>query len=110
MSIAPGDMLQNRSRIVATLLSQGEIGAVYKACDTRLNIHVALKEMRPQPGLASGPVDQLHQQFRREANETAITEAQATAQTTRVVAGAPAGTVDTRPSALRTASAGDTRC
>ena len=50
MTLATGQVLQNRYRIVS-LLGQGGMGAVYRAWDARLDVPVALKEMRPQPGL-----------------------------------------------------------
>ncbi|MEE8389512.1 MAG: protein kinase, partial [Anaerolineae bacterium] len=57
---------QNRYRIVSTL-GQGGMGAVYKAWDIRLDVHLALKEMIPQPGLDQQTLDQLRRQFQREA-------------------------------------------
>jgi len=59
-------MLQFRYRIV-TLLGQGDMGAVYRAWDTRLNIPVAVKEILPQPNLAPDVLAQLRQQFQQEA-------------------------------------------
>ncbi|MCS7283022.1 MAG: serine/threonine protein kinase, partial [Anaerolineae bacterium] len=66
MPLAPGQMLQNRYRIIS-MLGQGGMGAVYRAWDTRLEVHVAVKEMTPQPGLDSQTLAQLRQQFRQEA-------------------------------------------
>lgn len=66
MPLTPGDILQNRYRIVA-LLGQGGMGAVYRAWDLRLEVPVALKEQLPQPGLDSGMLANLRQQFRQEA-------------------------------------------
>ncbi len=66
MTLNPGQMLQNRYRIVS-LLGEGGMGAVYRAWDTRLNVAVALKEMRPQPGLDPAALAGLRDQFRREA-------------------------------------------
>jgi serine/threonine-protein kinase len=43
------------------------MGAVYRAWDNRLNIPVAIKEMIPQPGLATQMLDALRHQFRQEA-------------------------------------------
>ncbi|HOU13735.1 MAG TPA: protein kinase [Anaerolineae bacterium] len=62
----PGQVLQNRYRVVA-LLGQGGMGAVYRAWDLRLNAPVALKEMIPQPGISPAMLAQLRQQFRQEA-------------------------------------------
>lgn len=64
--LATGTLLQSRYRVVA-LLGQGGMGAVYRAWDTSINIPVALKEMRPQPGLEPHFLAQLRQQFRQEA-------------------------------------------
>ena len=66
MPLTPGDILQNRYRIVA-LLGQGGMGAVYRAWDLRLEVPVALKEQLPQPGLDAGMLAQLRQQFKQEA-------------------------------------------
>jgi serine/threonine protein kinase len=66
MALTTGQMLQNRYRIVS-MLGQGGMGAVYKAWDTRLNVHLAIKEMIPQPGLEQETLDQLRQQFQQEA-------------------------------------------
>ena len=43
------------------------MGAVYRAWDTRLKIPVALKQMRPQPGLDPHSLTHLRQQFQQEA-------------------------------------------
>jgi serine/threonine protein kinase len=66
MPLNAGQVLQNRYRIVS-LLVQGGMGAVYRAWNTRLNIPVALKEMLPQPSLASHSLTQLRHQFQQEA-------------------------------------------
>jgi serine/threonine protein kinase len=66
MTLATGQVLQNRYRIVSPL-GQGGMGAVYRAWDTRLNVPVALKEMVPQPGLDHATLVQLRQQFQQEA-------------------------------------------
>lgn len=66
MALDSGQMLQNRYRIVS-LLGEGGMGAVYRAWDIRLNVAVALKEMRPQPGLDAAALAGLRDQFRREA-------------------------------------------
>jgi tRNA A-37 threonylcarbamoyl transferase component Bud32 len=66
MPLTPGQILQNRYRIIS-LLGQGGMGAVYRAWDTRLGVPVAIKEMVPQPGLDSQTLAQLRQQFQREA-------------------------------------------
>jgi serine/threonine-protein kinase len=44
------------------------MGAVYRAWDLSLNIPVALKEMIPEPGIDSGKLAELRDQFRREAH------------------------------------------
>lgn len=66
MSLAPDKMLQNRYRVVSNI-GKGGMGAVYQAWDSRLNIHVALKEMIPQPGISSRMLADLRQQFQQEA-------------------------------------------
>ena len=66
MSLTTGQVVYNRYRI-ARLLGQGGMGAVYRAWDTRLNVHMALKEMIPQPGLDPHTLAQLRQQFEQEA-------------------------------------------
>ena len=70
MTLETGQVLQERYRIVS-LLGEGGMGAVYRAWDTRLNVPVALKEMRPQPGLAARKLTELRRQFRREAQTMA---------------------------------------
>ena len=66
MTLTSDHTLQNRYRIVSPL-GQGGMGAVYRAWDTRLNVHMALKEMIPQPGLDPHTLAQLRQQFEQEA-------------------------------------------
>ena len=66
MTLAAGQVLQNRYRIVAQL-GQGGMGAVYKAWDTRLNVSLALKEMIPQPTLDQQTLAALRKQFQQEA-------------------------------------------
>jgi len=65
-----GDVLQERYRIVA-LLGKGGMGAVYRAWDTRLKVHVAVKEMIPQPGLDEETLAQMRLQFHQEATVVA---------------------------------------
>jgi serine/threonine protein kinase len=67
MPLDTGQMLQGRYRIVSSR-GKGGMGAVYRAWDTRLDVPVALKEMVPQPGLDESTLNQLRQQFEREAN------------------------------------------
>ena len=64
--LVKGQTLQNRYRVVSQL-GRGGMGAVYRAWDTRLRIQVALKEMRPQPGLNPQMLGLLRQQFQQEA-------------------------------------------
>jgi len=66
MPLATGTLVGERYSIAA-LLGQGGMGCVYRAWDVRLQVHVALKEMAPQPGLDYATLDQLREQFRREA-------------------------------------------
>ncbi|MBN1977429.1 MAG: serine/threonine protein kinase [Anaerolineae bacterium] len=66
MSLVKGDILQNRYRITS-LLAQGGMAAVYRGWHTTLNVSIAIKEMRPQPGLDAQMLAQLRQQFRQEA-------------------------------------------
>jgi len=66
MTLANGQVLQNRYRIIS-LLGQGGMGAVYRAWDTRLSISIALKEMIPQPGLDLQTLTHLRHQFQQEA-------------------------------------------
>jgi serine/threonine protein kinase len=66
MTLAAGQVLQNRYRIVAQL-GQGGMGAVYRAWDTRLNVSLALKEMIPQPTLDQQTLAALRKQFQQEA-------------------------------------------
>jgi len=70
MPLEAGQILQNRYRVIS-LLTQGGMGAVYRAWDTRLNIPVALKEMLPQPGLDARKLAQLRRQFQQEAQTLA---------------------------------------
>jgi len=66
MPLAPGSVLQHRYRIV-TLLDEGGMGTVYRAWDTRLNLAVALKEMKPEPGLDLEALHAAREQFHQEA-------------------------------------------
>ena len=66
MTLATGDILQERYRIVS-LLGQGGMGAVYRAWDMRLDVVMALKEMVPQPGLDAQTLAELRHQFQQEA-------------------------------------------
>lgn len=62
-----GTVIQNRYRIVKPL-GEGGMGAVYRAWDLRLKVPIALKEMRPQPGLDDELLKGLRQQFQQEAS------------------------------------------
>lgn len=61
-----GFVIQDRYRIVRSL-GRGGMGAVYRAWDLRLRVPVALKEMRPQPGLDGATLEGLREQFEQEA-------------------------------------------
>ncbi len=66
MPLTRGDILQNRYRITA-LLARGGMAAIYRGWHTTLNKPLAIKEMRPQPGIDAQPLTHLRQQFRHEA-------------------------------------------
>lgn len=66
MPLTPGQVIQGRYRIVASL-GQGGMGAVYQAEHLSLNMQVAIKEMIPQFGLGASTLSQLRDQFRQEA-------------------------------------------
>ncbi|MGD1991923.1 MAG: right-handed parallel beta-helix repeat-containing protein [Anaerolineae bacterium] len=66
MILETGELIDGRYRVVE-LLAQGGMGAVYRGWDTRLRRPVALKEMKPQPGIEKELLEQLRQQFEHEA-------------------------------------------
>ena len=66
MTLAPGQLLQNRYRIVS-FLSKGGMGAIFRAGHLSLNIPVAIKERLPQPDLDPNALAQMRHQFQREA-------------------------------------------
>jgi len=66
MALIRGDVLQSRYRITA-LLARGGMAAIYRGWHTTLDAPIAIKEMRPQPGLDAQTLAQLRQQFRQEA-------------------------------------------
>lgn len=66
MALKPDQVLQDRYRIIS-VLGEGGMAVVYRALDTRLDVHVAIKEMIPQPGLDAHMLAQLRQQFQKEA-------------------------------------------
>ncbi|TFG70183.1 MAG: serine/threonine protein kinase [Anaerolineales bacterium] len=67
MVLEAGAIIQNRYRIVKPL-GEGGMGAVYRAWDLRLKVPVALKEMRPQPGLGTELLEGFRLQFQQEAS------------------------------------------
>lgn len=66
MTLAPGQILQDRYTVAAPL-GQGGMAAVYKAVDKRLNVTVAIKEMIPIEGIDAQTLTQFRQQFEQEA-------------------------------------------
>ncbi len=66
MPLTPGQIIHDRYRVDA-LLSQGGMGAIYRAFDLKLNVPCALKEMIPDPRLDPARLPQLREQFRQEA-------------------------------------------
>ncbi|MBN1810787.1 MAG: protein kinase [Anaerolineae bacterium] len=66
MALIRGDVLQNRYRITA-LLARGGMAAIYRGWHTTLKKPIAIKEMRPQPGIDAQTLVHLRQQFRQEA-------------------------------------------
>lgn len=71
MSLPIGSLVEGRYRVLS-LLGHGGMGAVYRALDTRLDVHVALKEMLVQPDLDRSTAERLREQFRREAKLLAL--------------------------------------
>lgn len=66
MPLTPGQVINNRYRVVA-LLGEGGMSAVYEAIDTTLGVGCALKEMAPYPGTKETALPQLREQFQQEA-------------------------------------------
>jgi len=66
MTLACDQTLRNRYRVVSLLKQEG-IKSIYRAWDTRLHVHIALKEMIPQPGLDQQTLTQLRHQFQLQA-------------------------------------------
>lgn len=64
--LSQGAILQGRYQIIASL-GHGGMGSIYRARDTRLDVDVAIKEMRPQPDTNAETLAQLRKQFRQEA-------------------------------------------
>jgi serine/threonine protein kinase len=66
MSLTPGQIIQDRYRVVR-LLGPGGMSANYEAVDTVLNVRCFLKEMVPYPGTFGDGLAQLREQFQQEA-------------------------------------------
>ncbi|MBN1888194.1 MAG: protein kinase [Thermoflexales bacterium] len=66
MPLQAAQVLHNRYRIERQL-GQGGMGAVYLAHDTVLEHKLAVKEMRPAPGIDEALLNGLREQFQREA-------------------------------------------
>jgi serine/threonine protein kinase len=66
MSLTPGQIIQDRYRVVR-LLGPGGMSANYEAVDTVLNVRCFLKEMVPYPGTFGDGLTQLREQFQQEA-------------------------------------------